>query len=175
MTTKQRQRLLVNNVEINTEIEVIKPIQSEKLLGIVIQNYLKWSDYILKDDKSLVRQLTTRLSALKLVSDVASFKVRLMIANGIFSSKLIFQISVWGGAESYLLDALQIVQNKAARFVARGERFTPVIDLLKQCGWLSVRQLAFYHSVLLIKKTLNTSILSILMTSLLWSSHTTLD
>ena len=80
-----------------------------------------------------------------------------MIANGIFSSKLIFQISVWGGAESYLLDALQIVQNKAARFVARGERFTPVIDLLKQCGWLSVRQLAFYHSVVLIKKTLHTT------------------
>ena len=58
MTTQQRQRLLVNNVKINTEIEVIKPIKSEKLLGIVIQNDLKWSDYILKDDKSLVRQLT---------------------------------------------------------------------------------------------------------------------
>ena len=27
-------------------------------------------------------------------------------------------------------------------------------DLLRQCGWLSVRQLSFYHSVILIYKTI---------------------
>ena len=35
-------------------------------------------------------------------------------------------------------------------------RYTPVQDLLGQCGWLSVRQLVFYHSVILIFKTLQT-------------------
>ena len=85
-----------------------------------------------------------------------SFKVRLMIANGIFCSKLIFQISLWGGAENYLLDSLQIIQNKAARFVTSRGRYTPVAELLRQCGWLSVRQLVFYHSVVLIHKTLVT-------------------
>ena len=79
-----------------------------------------------------------------------------MIANGIFCSKLIFQISLWGGAEDYLLRSLQIVQNKAARFVTRRGRYTSVAELLKQCGWLSVRQLVFYHSVSLIHKTLIT-------------------
>ena len=80
-----------------------------------------------------------------------------MIANGIFCSKLIFQISLWGGTEDYLLQALQVVQNKAARFVARKGKYTPVADLLLQCGWLSVRQLVFYHSVILIHKTKITS------------------
>ena len=80
-----------------------------------------------------------------------------MIANGIFCSKLIFQISLWGGTEDYLLKALQIVQNKAARVVARRGKYTPVAELLGQCGWLSVKQLVFYHSVVLIYKTILTT------------------
>ena len=92
-----------------------------------------------------------------MISCVASFKVRLMIAKGVFCSKLIFQISLWGGTEEYLLNSLQVVQNKAARFVAKKGKFTPVADLLRQCGWLSVRQLVFYHSVVQIYKTILTT------------------
>jgi hypothetical protein len=51
-----------------------------------------------------------------------------------------------------------VVQNKAARFVARRGKYTPVADLLSQCGWLSVRQLVFYHSVILIHKTMLTAL-----------------
>ena len=157
MTTKQKQRIINIDVEINTPTEDIKPVKSEKLLGIYIQNDLKWTEYIQNNDKSLLKQLTSRLNALRMISGVASFKARLMIANGIFCSKLIFQISLWGGTEDFLLNSLQIVQNKAARCVARRGKCTPVAELLKQCGWLSVRQLVFFHSVALIFKTLKTS------------------
>ena len=77
-----------------------------------------------------------------------------MVANGIFCSKLIFQIGLWGGTEEYLLNSLQTVQNKAARFVARRGIYTPVIELLKNCGWLSVRQLVMYHSILIVFKAI---------------------
>ena len=157
MTTRQKRRLLDINIEINTPTEDIKPIKTEKLLGIIIQDDLRWTEYIQNHEKSLIKQLTSRLNALKLISGIASFKIRLMIANGIFCSKLIFQISLWGGAEDFLLNSLQIVQNKAARFVTRRGRYTAVAELLKQCGWLSVRQLVFYHSVILIHKTLLTT------------------
>ena len=69
--------------------------------------------------KSLLRQLSNRLNALRIISNVASFKARLMVGNGIFRSKLVFQISLWGGAEDYLLDSLQVVQNTAARFITK--------------------------------------------------------
>ena len=86
----------------------------------------------MKDKKSLVSQLSTRLSALKLISQTASFKSRLLIANGIFCSKLIYQISLWGGAASYLIDILQRSQNRAARFVTKRDKYTPVAELLKE-------------------------------------------
>ena len=157
MTTKQKQRIVNINVQINTPTEDIKPVKSEKLLGIFIQDDLKWTEYIQNNDKSLLKQLSSRLNALRIVSGVASFKARLMIANGIFCSKLIFQISLWGGTEDFLLKSLQVVQNKAARFVTRRGKYTPVVELLGQCGWLSVRQLVFYHSTILIYKTLQTT------------------
>ena len=131
MTTKQKQRLVNINIQIDTTTEVIKPVKSEKLLGIFIQDDLKWGEYIQNNDKSLIKQLATRLNALKLIANVASFKTRLMIASGIFCSKLIFQISLWGGTEDYLLSSLQIVQNKAARCVARRGKYTPIVKLMK--------------------------------------------
>ena len=48
--------------------------------------------------------------------------------------------------------SLQIIHNKVARVVTRLDWSTSVKELLNQCGWLSVNQLIFYHSVLLVYK-----------------------
>ena len=47
-----------------------------------------------------------------------------------------------------------MIQNKAARSVTKLGIFTPVRTLLNHCGWLSVNQLVFYHTVVLLYKTL---------------------
>ena len=48
--------------------------------------------------------------------------------------------------------SLQVTQNQVARVVTRLDWSTSTSVLLKQCGWLSVNQLMFYHSVLLVYK-----------------------
>ena len=75
-------------------------------------------------------------------------KTKLMVANGIFISKLSYLISLWGGCEGFLIKALQIMQNKAARCVTGLGWFTPTNQLLARCNWLSVKQMIFYHTVL---------------------------
>ena len=80
---------------------------------------------------------------------------RKTIGSGIFMSKLIYLMPLWAGCEEYLVKILQVVQNKAARSVAKLNFSTPIQTLLKTCGWLSVRQLMVYHSVLLLHKTLH--------------------
>ena len=67
-------------------------------------------------------------------------------------SKLSYLIPVWAGCESYLLQALQVIQNKAARVVTRSDLSTA--GHLGQCGWLSVRQLAMYQTCVLVYKVL---------------------
>ena len=128
--------------------------KSETLLGIKIEQSLKWKEYVLTSDYSLVSQLNTRLNALKKLTFCSSFKIRLMIANGIFISKLIYMIHLWGGCEKYLIQCLQIIQNSAARTVTRRNIFTPVEELLRMCNWLSVSQLVSYHTLMLVFSTL---------------------
>ena len=67
-------------------------------------------------------------------------------------SKLIYLIQLWGGASNYLIRFLQVLQNRAARIVTRSNWYTPTEALLAQCGWLSVKQLIEYHSLLLVYK-----------------------
>ena len=103
-------------------------------------------------NQSLVNQLTSRINGLCLISPRATFQTRLMVANGIVMSKLCYLIQLWGGCEEYLLNALQVLQNRAARAVTGKSWFTPTRLLLKQCKWLSVRQLIVYQTTLLTHK-----------------------
>ena len=162
MTTRGRRLNRNTDVVIRTQTEPIVQSEVEKLLGCFVHQNLKWTEYIQNNENSLISSLKTRLNGLKKISYFASFKTRLMVANGIFISKLLYMIPLWGGCEGYLLNSLQVLQNNASRAVTKrgyyreGEPMTPVKDLLQQCGWLSVRQLVFYHSVIQVHKTLKT-------------------
>ena len=72
-------------------------------------------------------------------------------------SKLTYLIALWGGSADQLMKPLQKAQNKAARAVTKLDWNTPVRTLLHQCGWLSVGQLVFFHSVVQIYKTIVTT------------------
>ena len=103
----------------------------------------------------MVRQLTTRINGLKKISANATFNTRLMIANGVVMSKMVYLITLWGGAQQYLLKALQVQQLTAARavcgFFSHGWSRR---KLLSRVGWLSVRQLIQFHTILQAHKTI---------------------
>ena len=130
----------------------ILPSSSEKLIGGQISQDLKWKHHLQDSDQSLVRQLTSRINGLCLISSRVTFATRLMVANGVVISKLCYLIQLWGGAEAYLLKSLQVLQNRAARAVTGCNCFTSTRTLLKKCNWLSVQQLIFYQSVILAHK-----------------------
>ena len=153
MTTPNKHRIHNDfGIQLDTGNELIKGDTFETLLGGIISNDLKWKQNLRDNPKSLIKCLTTRLKALAKISRIASFKTRKMIGNGIFLSKLIYLIQVWGGTSDFLLSSLQIMQNKAARYITKLGSYTPVETLLTQCGWLSVQQLVVYHSLNLILK-----------------------
>ena len=83
---------------------------------------------------------------------IADFKTRKMIATGLIMSTLVYIVQVYGSSSSYLINMLQIQQNAAARYVTKLSWYTPTKILLEQCGWLSVKQLIHYHSLLLFHK-----------------------
>ena len=135
-------------VTINTGTVVVTPVATEKLLGIHVHQSLKWKEHVISNKKSMIKTLTSRLNALRMISVNACFKTRLMVANSCFMSILTYMISVWGGTEKYIVRAVQVVQNKAARCVTKQSWFTPTRTLLLQCNWLSIEQLIVFHTAL---------------------------
>ena len=127
-----------------------------KLLGGHISEDLKWKEHILTNESSVIKQLTSRVNGLCLISTRATFNTRLMVANGIVISRLCYLIQLWGGCEGYLLNSLQIIMNRAARSVTGYNCFTSTRRLLSTCNWLSVRQLVFYQTVIMTHKTMLT-------------------
>ena len=109
------------------------------------------TQHISLHQKSLVKQLGLRLLALQKICQFTNFETRTMIANGLFMSKLLYLIPLWGGCKEFLIKALQVVQNKAARFVANRGQLTSTKMLLKECGWLSVAQLNLDYLLLCIQ------------------------
>ena len=141
-TARRRQE-----VAVIADGHTIKPTRVESLLGSVLCEDMKWRQHLIACDQSLTRQLTSRLNGLLKVSKSAPFSTRLAVANGIFMSKLCYLVQLWGGSEKYLVNAIQILQNRAARVVTGKSWYTPVRRLLKECKWLSVQQLIFFQTV----------------------------
>ena len=139
-------------VEIRTLSEVVHPSEHEKLLGCVVHEDMKFGEHLISNEESLLRSLNTRICGLKMLSKLASFKTRKMVADGIIMSKLIYLIPLWGGSAKNIIAALQKAQNRAARVVTKLDWATHTAELLKQCGWMSIHQLAYYHSVVLVYK-----------------------
>ena len=146
------------NISLTVEIGTVKQKTSEveRLLGLQLHQNLKFREYLQDNDKSVLKSLNKRLNALKQIKRVTSFSQRLAIANGIFNSKVIFLISVWGGTENYLLNSLQIVINKAMRVVCNVGKSVRVEELQRRTNWLSVRQAAIYHSLMAARRILST-------------------
>ena len=140
----------LDEIKMSTTSTIVRSSSHGKLLGCWVNNDLKWTGHIQDSEISLLSSLNTRTFVLRKLQKTASFKARKQLAEGLFMSKLCYLIALWGGCATGLRRSLQVLQNKVARMVTKLDWMTPSKLLLQQCGWLSVNQLAFYHSVLLV-------------------------
>ena len=151
---QKRQHRDTGLITIQTPTATITPSTVEKLLGAQVHQNMGWRKHIMDNKDALIKSLNKRIRAMKKISRVASFKTRKNIANGIFMSKLIYLMPVWIGCDDYLINSLQVCQNKAARLVTKLDRFTSTKKLMQQCGWMPVHQLLVFHSLVLLHKTI---------------------
>ena len=114
------------------------------MLGCHIEPTLKWH----KQVEELLKKLKTRLTALENLRSIIPFHLRKRITEGIFTSVLTYCLPLFAGCEQYEMEALQVMQNKAARLVTHAGWRTSRQVIFGQVGWLSVNQLAFYHTAL---------------------------
>ena len=97
-----------------------------------------------------------KLGALKHTSNKASFKDKKRLADGVIMSRLTYGIAIWGlNAAKTTINKVQIVQNLTMKWVTGINVGISTKQLLDKLDWLSIYQLAIYHSVLLYWKVNN--------------------
>ena len=88
-----RHKELRKQGSISTGTVQVTPVETVKLLGINIHQSMRWKEHVMDNKKSMVKILTSRLNALKMISVNAIFKTRLMVTNSCFMSILTYRIA----------------------------------------------------------------------------------
>ena len=97
--TKQlRSSKLTNLLSINVDGQEIQETESEKLLGVVVNNQLTWQHHLHGDEENsgLIPQLKQRVGTLRRLSKYMNKKRLSMMGSGIFYSKLVYCLPVFG-------------------------------------------------------------------------------
>ena len=160
-------KLTSNNLSLSVSIcgEIKQETKSEKLLGITINNMLNWKNHLYGDEENLglVKELSQRIGMLKQIRKYVNTATFKLILNGMFTSKLIYGITIYGGVwglpgilnEDPInstsitkndMRKLQVLQNSALRLLLNQPRDTPVTTLLHESKQMSVHQLVAYHT-----------------------------
>jgi hypothetical protein len=136
--------------------KVVEPVEETRLLGAILRNDMSWRTNVISGKDAILKQVNRKTGILRGVRKYLTKKSMLTLANGILISRLVYLIPVWGGTTVEITRRLQASQNSAARMIlGRGKR-TRVTTLLKECNWLSVRQLTMLHSLVQLWKTVKT-------------------
>ena len=146
------------------QLSVIKPDSMLKvitakdycrLLGGNLNRDATWSHQLDLGDKPIMKSLRTTLGFLSHIASHLPVSSRLLLANGLFLSKLLYLLPMWGGLQKRDAKKIQILLNKCARMVLGASRKTRTRSLMERCGWLYFSELVNFHSLVLMYKIIN--------------------
>ena len=73
----------------------------------------------------------------------------MMLTNGLILSKILYLLPLYGTTHEKYLRKIQVIMNKAIRFVTGLNKRTKTRKLMEEVGWLTVHELQEYHALLL--------------------------
>ena len=164
--TAERLRILPETIQVTMDnILLEEDLQkSELLLGCQIEANLKWKKQI----QSLLEKLRKRIVGLMKIKNIVPYNLRKTITEGLFNSVLVYCLPLFGGMGAGEMRELQIMQNKAARIVSSMPPRANRSSMFDKLGWLTVNQLTFYHTVILVFKLRSNKNQNILQISSEW-------
>ena len=123
----------------------------------MIQDDLKWNQYIAEGPENLTKKHKQKLSALKMIRKYMKEKTTKMVLNGIFMSHILYGACLWIGAQKYLKEKIQTLQLEACRLTLGkiSTRWSKT-KLLKEMNWMSIDKILERESMITTHIILNT-------------------
>ena len=136
-TQEMSRRHGLEDIELDIHIKGEKMERTEtcKLLGVTINEHLKWKNHV----KMITSSCYGTLSILKILKNVAPFRLRKQLAESLVLAKIDYGDQVYTPLTVMLQKRLQRVQFAAASFVT-GHYVKSIKDILK-LGWLPIEEI----------------------------------
>ena len=96
-------------------LKVITAKDNCRLLGANLNKDATWSHHLSLGDKPLLKSLRSILGVLSYIGKHMPVRSCLLLANGLFLSKLLYLLPMWGGLSNRDAKMMQILLNKCAR------------------------------------------------------------
>ena len=135
------------------EDKTVEDSSYSRTLGLNLQNTLSWEAHLTKGKKAVLPSARKQLGRLFKLRDSLSTKLKLLLVNSLVLSKITYVICLWDHGTSNHLRQAQILLNQAGIYVTGMDRTARSTDIMLQCDWLNIRELASYHTLIQFYKT----------------------
>ena len=141
----------VDDIVLTINNSIIEKVESIMYLGIQIDDKLNFNDHI----KYTLNKISKQIGFLKRSCWNLSKKYKILVFKSIIEPLFIYCPTIFFIMKDSQLAKLQILQNKAMRFILRKPFDTHIQDMLNCLNWLSIKQLIYFHTMKFIYKIIN--------------------
>ena len=131
--------------------EQIQITESEKLLGVHINNSLSWSTHI----ESTLKKCNSLLFLLNRIKKYLNIPTRKLFYNAYILPHLDYCCSVWGNANTELMTSIIKFQKRAARSILDKPIETPSEELFAELKWMTFPERVMYQKAILMYKIMH--------------------
>ena len=152
MILGSRQNIVeIESFEIFIDNEIIKQVDNQKLLGIIIDQTLSWDKQI----DMVALNISRRITLLKLLSKYVGKDCLCQYYRSYILPIFDYGCLIWGGNTTAQSNRLVKLQKRAARIILRVDIMTPSESMFSELKWLSFPKRIQYHVSIMMYKSLN--------------------
>ena len=131
--------------------ETIENVKNEKLLGVYIDNQLKWTEQVNKISVAI----SSKINLLQKIRNYLPMHVRVIFFNAYILPLFDYCCNIWGNCNAYCLDKLNKLLKRSARVILEADISTPSSLLFKCLNWIDIEHRLLCYKAILVFKTLN--------------------
>ena len=125
--------------------EQIQIFESEKLLGVHINNSLTWTSHI----EATLKKCNSLLFLLNRIKQYLNVPTRKLFYNAYILPHLDYCCSIWGNANSELINSVVKFQKRAARSILDKPLEIPSKELFTELKWMMFPESVVYQKAIL--------------------------
>ena len=125
--------------------------ESEKLLGIHLDNTMSWASHV----EAIIKKCNSLLFLLNRIKQYLSLPIRKLFYNAYILPHLDYCCTIWGNANNELLNTVIKFQKRAARSILDKPIDTPSSEMFAELNWMTFPERVNYQKAVLMFKIMH--------------------